>query len=273
MRVLLTGAAGEIGRDLRAGLAGRYELLRLTDLAPLAPAGAGEETIHADLADAGAVAKAVKGMDAILHLGGVSRESDWTRLLSANVAGTVNIFEEARRAGLRRVIYASSNHVIGYHRAQRRVTASEPVRPDTRYGVTKAFGEALGRYMADKHGMEVVCLRIGSYRQQVTATRELATWLSPGDMLRLAVAALEAPDVHFEVVYGVSANTRRSWGADGAQRIGYEPRDDAEAYAGTARDIRPSDVPAANDGFALDDLFHGGFYAALDCVSDPRRID
>lgn len=179
LRVLITGAAGRIGRTLRDGLAGRYALLRLADIAQQDEAGTGEELVTCDVADMAAVERAVAGIDVIVHLAAVPDEDDWDRLLPANISGTYNLFEAARRAGVRRVIFASSNHAVGFHRRARPLDEHDVPRPDSRYGVTKVFGEAVGRLYADKHGMQVASLRIGSFQERPRDRRQLMTWISP----------------------------------------------------------------------------------------------
>ena len=137
--VLITGAAGAIGTVVRQGLGGRYPLLRLSDIAPLGEAGAGEEIDHADLRDLAAVEATMDGIDAVVHLGGISQEADWQAIHEHNIAGTYNVFEAARRQGVSRVIFASSNHATGYHRRERHIGPDAELRPDSRYGVSKAF--------------------------------------------------------------------------------------------------------------------------------------
>ncbi|MGQ0752159.1 MAG: NAD-dependent epimerase/dehydratase family protein [Betaproteobacteria bacterium] len=172
-RVLITGAAGAIGTTLRAGLKGVYPLLRLSDIRPVGDLSSGEDFMSADLNDAAAVARLMPGIDCVVHLGGVPREDKWEAILANNIVGTYNVFEAARKAGVKRVVFASSNHVIGFHRAARTVDIEAPVRPDSRYGVSKVFGEALGRLYADKHGLSVACLRIGSFRQRPHSARQV----------------------------------------------------------------------------------------------------
>ena len=265
-RILITGAAGEIGSTLRKGLRGSYERLRLSDVRPMDAAVAGEETVGADLTDAAAVAALMTGIDCVVHLGGVPREGPWDAILNHNIAGTYNVFEAARAAGVKRVIFASSNHAIGYHRVGRRVGVEEPARPDSRYGVSKVFGEALGRLYADKHGLSVACLRIGSFRDEPQDFRQLATWISPRDMVQLVRRCIDAPRFHFIVLYGVSANTRSRWDNPHAAFIGYAPQDDAEAYAGRF------DAPLL-DGTDPVAEFHGGPFCGLEFDGDIGRID
>jgi uronate dehydrogenase len=232
-RVLLTGAAGRIGTCLRAGLRPGLRELRLSDVAPLRPEHEVETVVPADLADREAVARAAHGVDAIVHLGGEAGEADLDALLDPNVRGVFHVLDGARRAGVRRVVLASSNHVTGFYDAGVRLRGGEPVRPDSLYGVTKAFAEALGRLYADKFGLEVVCLRIGTFGERPAEPRHLASWLSPGDAVRLVAACLTAPSpLSFTVAYGASANTRGWWDLGPARSLGYEPRDDAEVFAG-----------------------------------------
>jgi uronate dehydrogenase len=264
-RILITGAAGGIGSCLRAGLAGAYPLLRLTDIRPLAPPAAGEECIAADLGDYAAVRALMRGIDCVVHLGGVPREAPWEAILPANIVGAYHVFEAARAAGVKRVVFASSNHVIGYYRAAQSVGITEPPRPDSRYGVSKVYGEALGRLYADKHGLSVACLRIGSFRDEPQDARQLATWLSPRDMVQLARRCIDAPAYRFLVLYGVSNNTRARWRNPAAAAIGYAPQDDAEAYA--AR------FPAAPAGDDPATVFHGGAFCALEFNNDIHAID
>jgi uronate dehydrogenase len=226
MRVLITGAAGRIGTVLRAGL--EFDL-RLTDVVEPEGLTADESFVPADLTDAAAVDRAVEGADAVVHLGAVPDEAPFAELAGPNLHGTFHVLDACRRFGARRVVFASSNHATGMYPVGEPLDGGWLPRPDGLYGASKVWGEALGRMFAERFGLEVVCLRIGSFRPRPTQRRELATWLSHGDAVRLVHAGLTAPDVRFEIVYGVSANTRAWWPLTGA--LGYAPQDDAEAYA------------------------------------------
>jgi uronate dehydrogenase len=170
-------------------------------------------------------------VDATVHLAGIPREDTFDRILQTNVVGTYNVFEAARRQGCARVVLASSLHVTGFYDAADRIGSEVPVRPDSFYGVSKACGENLGRLYADKHGQEVVCVRIGTLADQPTTPRHLSTWLSPRDAVELFYRCLVAPDVGFTVVYGASANQRGWWDPGPAERLGYRPVDNAEQWA------------------------------------------
>src|SRR3954447_7658625 len=229
MKVLITGAAGRIATVLRAGLRDDVDELRLSDVVAVDDLTGPETFVSADLTDAAAVDRAVDGVDAVVHLGGVPDEAPFGEIAGPNLHGTFHVFDAARRLGARRVVYASSNHATGMYPVGAPLDGSQPPRPDGIYGASKVWGEALGRMFAERFGLEVVCLRIGSFRERPTERRELATWLSHGDAIRLVRAALTAPGVGFEIVYGASNNTRRWWPLTGA--LGYAPEDDAEAYA------------------------------------------
>src|SRR6185437_14796202 len=173
-----------IGSCLREGLRAQVDELVLTDARALGPTG-NERFIQADLADRDTVMRAAEGVDAVIHLGAIPTEASFDELLGPNLIGTFNVFEAARRGGASRIVFASSNHATGFYPVGQRLTGQEAPRPDTLYGVTKAYGEALGWLYADKFGLEVICIRIGSFAERPREVRELATWLSPADGVRL----------------------------------------------------------------------------------------
>jgi uronate dehydrogenase len=224
--IAVTGAAGRVGSVLARGLHGD---LRRLDLRP-AP---GCELL--DIRDLPAVEVAFRGVDAVIHLGAIPTEAPFEDILDHNLRGTYNVLEAARRCGVRRVVFASSNHATGMYPRSERIGPDKPVRPDTYYGVSKAYGEALGRLYAEKWGVSVVCIRIGTCIERPLDRRHLSTWLSPRDTVALFAAAVDAP-IRFSIVYGVSANTRGWWDITSARALGYEPQDDAEAYAGEVAD-------------------------------------
>jgi uronate dehydrogenase len=226
-RILVTGAAGYLGRLVRASLRGRVPHVRLTDIAPMDPASDGEELYPCDLADEGGIARALNGVDAVVHLGASLNVDDWQQTLAINIAGTYNVFEAARRAGARRVVYASSHHAVGMYPTKQQIGVDVPLRPDSLYGLSKCFGENLARYCWDKFGLEAVCLRIGSAKPAAVERREYVTWLSEPDFERLLLASLAAPSVGFSVIYGMSDNGEVWWDNAAAAHLGFEPVDRA----------------------------------------------
>src|SRR5712691_3861572 len=209
-RVLITGAAGGIGRSLRDSLRGVYRVIRVSDRVPLAAARAGEEVDRTELSDMAAVERIVDGVDGIIHLGGISGESEWEPILQSNIIGTYNLFEAARQARVKRIIVATSNHAVGFYPRDQKIDHRVVPRPDSRYGVSKAFAEALASLYADKHGIGFLCIRIGNFGPRPIDRRRLSIWISPRDLTQLVRIGLEHPDLRYEVVSGVS-NTRRSW--------------------------------------------------------------
>jgi uronate dehydrogenase len=238
-RLLLTGAAGGLGRELRPRLRRLARVLRLSDVAEVAPAGEGEELVAAALEDAGAVDRIVAGSEAIVHLGGISTEGPFAPILDANIVGVWHLYEAARRHGVKRVVFASSNHVTGFYRQDEVIAPSDPVRPDGHYSLSKAFGENVARFYFDRYGIESVCLRIGSSFPEPKDRRMLATWLSYDDLERLVVASLTAPVVGFSVVYGASDNTTTWWDNTSASHLGFRPQDSSERYRASAEARQP----------------------------------
>ena len=236
-KVLITGAAGRIGQVMRAELKDRYDL-RLMYHRTVLEAVEGEEVAMGSVADMAAIEAAVDGVDAVVHMAGdPSTSAPWESVLEKNIQGVYCTYEACRKKGVKRVIFASTNHVTGFYEQDGAYTTPEmPERPDSLYGVSKAFGEDLGRYYVDEYGLEVICLRIGSF-QPDSAVRErkgdriLSTWLSHRDCVQLVRCGIEA-DVRFGIYYGISGNTRAYWDIQSArQELGYEPEDNAERLA------------------------------------------
>jgi uronate dehydrogenase len=235
-RLLLTGAAGRIATAVRPVLRELADEVVLTDQVEVAELGPGEQFARAELADPAPWEVLATGCDAIVHLGAVPDEAAFEVLAGPNLHGAFNVYDAARRVGVRRVVAASTGRVTGFYRVGERLDGNATPRPDGLYSATKAFGEALGRMYADRFGLEVVALRIGNFDERPRTVRDLSIWLSPDDARRLIRAALTGPVDGFVAVYGVSANTRGWW--DLPPALGYEPRDDAEDYAG---EVDPDD--------------------------------
>lgn len=220
--VVVTGAAGVMGRAVTPLLAGRHRL-RLVDID--VPEHADGTWTRCSVTDAETFAGVLEGADALVHFAGISTEAPWDDLLQVNVDGTKRVLEAAHNAGVRRVLLASSIHAGGYLTgADADVRAS---RPDSYYGVSKVAMEALGSLFADRYGMCVVSARICTFGREPSAGRTVATWLSVADTARLieAVVALDTPGHH--LVWGVSANSPGWFPLEAGKRIGYQPEDDA----------------------------------------------
>ncbi|WP_333769734.1 NAD-dependent epimerase/dehydratase family protein [Streptomyces sp. IBSBF 2435] len=254
--ILLTGAAGGLGTLMRGLLPSYGYRLRLLDLLPID----GEpDAITADLADRDALRAAVRGVDAVVHLAGISLESTFEKILRANIEGTYNLYEAAREEGVRRIVSASSNHAVGFTPRPRGddplIPVGTPRRPDTYYGLSKCFGEDLAQLYADLHGIDTVSIRIGSCFPEPTTVRMLSVWMSPADGARLLHAALTAEVTGHTVVYGSSANTRLWWDLAPARALGYAPQDDSEVFAppliAAQGELDPADPAHANLGGAF----------------------
>jgi uronate dehydrogenase len=258
--VLLTGAAGEIAQHLRRELGSRYAF-RLSDVKPVVPA-ANETFVPADLTDLDEVERAAQGVDGIVHLGGHSVEAPWETIHSANIVGCYHLFEAARRQNVRRVVFASSNHAVGFYRRDRTIDHTAQPKPDTRYGLSKAFGEALGSLYADKYGLQVTCLRIGNVKERPVDVRRLAIWLSPRDFAQLVRIGLEHPDIRYEILYGMSDNARAWWDNSKATRLGYRPQDRSEDFASElVAKHRPAD--------AASETYQGGTFVVAELGGNP----
>jgi nucleoside-diphosphate-sugar epimerase len=250
-RIVVTGAAGRIGRVLRERLPASYELGAL-DLEPVLDPRLDAAEV-ADVADLEAIVPAFAGASTVVHLAAVGGiDEPFSRIAPTNLAGTWNVFEAARRQGVKRVVFASSNHVVGCYEQDApyaEVVAGRlipgpgfpfldhraAIRPDSAYGSSKAFGEAVARQFWERDGIEAICLRIGTVTGSglPEEVRHRATWLSHRDLAALVSCCLEAPAVGFAIFYGVSANRRRFWDIrESEHRVGYRPLDDAETCAG-----------------------------------------
>ena len=246
-RVLLTGAAGGLGQVLRQRLKPYAGWMRLSDVAPLGEAGENEEIARCNLADKAAVDRLVRGCDAIVHLGGVSVERPFEDILEANIKGVFHVYEGARRHGVKRVVFASSNHVVGFHKQGEVLDAGCARRPDSYYGLSKSYGEDLSRFYFDRYGIESACLRIGSSFPEPRDRRMLVTWLSYRDLTELVRFCLFAPRLGHTIVYGVSNNRDKWWDNAQAAHIGFHPQDSSEPFRARIEALPPIDPaePAA----------------------------
>jgi len=265
-RIVLTGAAGGIGTMIRPLLAPLYPGLVLSDRVAPANLQPTERFVAAELTRPDEVAGLVAGADSVIHLGGHSVEGPWNAILQANIIGCYNLFEAAREAGVRRVVFASSNHAVGFYPRSRRIGPDVTVRPDSRYGVSKAFGEALAALYSDKHGMGVTCLRIGNVGPRPIDVRRLSIWISPEDLVQLIRIGLEHPEIRFEILYGASDNAASWWDNARAHALGYRPTGRAEDHRvhAEAQQARIGPDP-------IGDRFQGGSFCSAEFSNDPTR--
>lgn len=268
MRVVMTGAAGGVGAMIRPFVRKLTSELVLSDLAEIGDPVENEVSVAADLTDLDAMERLLEGADGLIHLGGQSIEADWDTVLKANIIGLHNTYEAARRQGCNRIIFATTNHVVGYYRRQQTIDHTVTPRPDSRYGASKAFGEAFGRLYADKHGLRILNIRIGNVGEKPLDIRRLAIWISPRDLAQLISIGLSHPDLHYEIVYGASKNVRAWWNNSNAYRLGYKPQDEAEAYAEVAHQ-----TSSANPDDPITAQFQGGTFCADEFDGDVSRID
>ncbi len=256
--ILMTGAAGGLGQAMRGRLKANCRVLRLSDRVPMAPAQSGEEWVQADLADAQSVHDMVRGCQAIVHFGGVSTEQPWAPILQANIIGAYHLYEAARAHGVQRIVFASSNHVMGYYRQSEVVDALSPPRPDGLYGLSKAFGEDLSRLYFDRHGIETACVRIGSSFPEPKDRRMLATWLSYDDLHRLITACLTTPVLGHSIIYGTSNNSVSWYDNRHARHIGFVPQDSSDVFREAVLQRTPT--PDLNDPAVQ---FQGGGFVRM----------
>lgn len=229
-RILLTGAAGLLGTELRKRLAPKVKHLRSTDIVAMSDPAANEELVTADLGDLATAESLVKDIDAIVHFGGLSKDADFASICRVNIVGFQSLYEAARLAGVRRIVFASSVHAIGFYDQMQTIGTDVPARPDSNYGVAKAFGEDFAQLYWDKHRLETVSVRIGSCEPKPSTRRHLLTWLSFDDMWQLVERSLSVPRVGHTIVYGASNNSATFWDNRLASHIGYRPKDSADVY-------------------------------------------
>jgi uronate dehydrogenase len=259
--VLITGATGDVGTHLSRELAGKYKL-RLSDKRPM-QAPKGQTFVKADVSKMADALKITKGVDAIVHLAGYSVEGPWEGILQANIIGCYNVFEAARRNGVKRILFPTSNHAVGFYRRDQMIDHRVYIKPDSRYGVSKVFGEALGSLYADKYGMEMFMMRIGNVGPRPLDKRRLSIWFSPRDLAQLVRIGIEHPEIKFEIVYGISGNKRAWYDNSNAVRLGYRPQDDSEEFAAeTLAREKPSDDPIA-------EAHQGGIFCTAEDVPNP----
>ena len=264
-KILITGAAGDVGTRLRKLLKGVYSL-RVSDIRKPADLGADDEFVAADLGDYEQTKQITAGIDGIVHLGGYSVEGPWETIHKSNIVGCYNLFEAAYRSGVKRIVFASSNHAVGFYPRDRKIGVDVTVRPDSRYGVSKAFGEAVGALYADKHGLRVTCIRIGNVGDKPLDKRRMSIWIKPEDLAQLIRIGLEHPDIRFEIFYGASDNAAGWWDNSNARRFGYRPQFRSEIFRDEAMAAQAK-LPADPIG----DRFQGGPFCSDEYDADRAR--
>jgi len=262
--VLITGATGGVGTWLRRELAGKYKL-RLSDVRPIRKLEKGESFMKADISKMSDMLRITKGVDAIVHLGGFAVEGPWEVIHKANLVGCYNTYEAARRNGVKRFIFATSNHTVGFYPRSQTIDHRVYIKPDGRYGVSKVFGEALGSLYSDKYGMEVFLIRIGNVNERPIDKRRLAIWISPRDLAQLVSIGIDHPEMRFEIVYGVSDNKRSWYDNSNAVRLGYRPQDRSEDYAAEVLAKEKPGDPRA-------ERYQGGTFVHVEEVEDPSGL-
>jgi uronate dehydrogenase len=256
--VALSGASGNIGRVLRPRLLERGIQLRSAGgTRPLTPLSPHEDVMHGDLRDPAVVDSLLHGVRVLIHMAGTSVERPLPEIIENNLRGLFEIYEGARRNGVKRVVFASSNHAFGMHSVKSKLSLDAPFRPDGLYGLSKVWGEAMARMYWDKHAIEGISLRIGSALERPTEFRHLSTWLGHDDLTQLIMRCIEAPDVGYLAVWGVSNNARSYWDPTGAERLGYNPVQDAEDFADEILQQKNPLDPIAQQ-------FQGGAFVTLD---------
>ncbi len=263
--LLLTGAAGRLGSELRRGLAPLARKLRLLDRVAITDLQPNEEMVTCDLADMTAVIEATKGVEAIVHFGGAPLEVPWEEVLNSSIRGSYNVYEGARKNGVKRIVYSSSVHAIGYHRLEDHIDADAPHRPDGLYGLSKCFVEDLARLYWDKFGIESVCLRIFSSFPEPADRRMLWSWMSFDDVVRAVVASLTAPRVAHTIAFGMSDNTVKPVDNRLASHLGFRAMDSAEPYRAKVEAAKP---PLVADAPAVRHL--GGWFVDLGHPDDEK---
>jgi uronate dehydrogenase len=259
-KIVLTGAAGKIGRRMRRPLAQLCRQLVSTDIVPLTAVADNEVVTQIDLTDPAAVEALARGAHAIVHFAGYPREAGWDIIIPSNIVTATNLWEAAVKNGVGRVLYASTNHVVGFHPVDRHIGVNDEVKCDSRYGVSKAFTEVLARFYYEKYGIASLGVRIGRCEDRPTDERMLSTWIHPDDLASILALGLEHP-IRSDLIYGISDNAS-AWCSN--------PRDGGLPYTARHRaDDHPLDEQA--QGTSANWRFQGGPFADQDYRGDPDR--
>jgi uronate dehydrogenase len=264
-KILITGASGHLGGILFRSLAHiGYKKLVGTDLKKK-NIEKNQKFILANLKNLKATIKITKGIYAIVHFGAIPIEDTQANILQNNIIGTYNLFEAARINKVKRIIFASSNHAIGFHRRKKKLNHLSNQRPDSHYGLSKAFGEELSRFYADKFNIKSMCIRIGTCLRTPEDRRHLSTWISYRDLTQLVDTGIKNKSIHHEIVYGASKNKKSWWNNSRAYLLGYKPKDSADRF-----DVQQLSKNEYRDKTAL--LFQGGVFTSANFKGDIKSI-
>ena len=264
-KVLVTGASGHLGGMLFKAMAEiGYNNLLGTDIKKKF-IKKNEKFISANLKNFKSTLKITKGVYAIVHFGAIPIEDTQANILQNNIIGTYNLFEAARINKVKRIIFASSNHAIGFHRRKKKLNHFSNQRPDSHYGLSKVFGEELSRFYADKFNIKSMCIRIGTCLRTPEDRRHLSTWISYRDLTQLVDTGIKNKSIHHEIVYGASKNKKSWWNNSRAYLLGYKPKDSADRF-----DVQQLSKNEYTDKTAL--LFQGGVFTSANFKGDIKSI-
>ncbi|MBD3243779.1 MAG: NAD-dependent epimerase/dehydratase family protein [Chitinivibrionales bacterium] len=271
MRVLMTGAAGIVGTVIRPFLAEYFdEMVLLTHRTPAKDLLPNERSVKGDIQDRDFVDSIMADVDGLIHLAGlVGPDYTFDQVLGPNIVGTYNLFEACRTNGVRQIVYASSHHAIGFLPRGTAIDENTPIRADSYYGVSKAFGEVLGAYFADKYGLNVLSIRIGSVGEKAIDERRMHTWSSPRDLARLIELGLTREEQGYRLVYGVSDCPEPFFDNRSATEMGYSPLDNSLDFLAD-----PSLRDALPDLSNPQNRYIGGYFASQgmsDSVPKDRK--
>jgi uronate dehydrogenase len=263
-RILITGANGKVGRRLRHEIAACFECVRVMSRGPIADLLPREEAVTCDITDIAAIQRAMEGIEGVLHLAAISDEAPWEPILQTNIIGTYNLYEAARRQGVERVVFGSTYHVVGFYPRSQVIDHTVPLRPDTRYALSKCWGEAVASLYAEKYGVRSLLIRIGNADDLPADVRRLSVWISARDLAQLVLIGFNHPEIHNEIVYGISNNAAAWHDNSAAFRLGYRPLDRAEDYRDFALEGEKS---VDHDAVGL--YFQGGPFCADEYANWP----
>lgn len=270
--VAMTGAAGLVGSALRPELLARgYDLL-LLDRQPVADVGPGERAVMRDILDTQRLASDLAGCCGVVHLAACTTDAPWPDQVRLSVEGTISLYDAVRAAGVPRVVYASSHHVVGFHPRSRPVGSRDVLLPDSRYGVGKAFGESVAALYACKHAIATLAIRIGNVNSRPIDRRRLGNWISHRDLGALVTLGLTHPDLLFEIVYGISDATGRTYDNSRAFALGYVPQDGSQAFEAQVLSEDPPPAPGSPEAAAPAEATMGGQFSQSEFEGSPARL-